>query len=62
MNKQVMAMYLDPDGMPRAYAWGDISALKDIILCAGDMLNEYIKKPSRPEKHEFTLQLEIIKE
>ncbi len=64
MELQVMAMYCDLDDLPRAYAYGDISELRAVILHARKMLVNYLsgKGYNQHDINEYSLQLETIEQ
>jgi hypothetical protein len=61
---EMMALYLDEDGLPRAHAVGYIETnteLDDLKSVAVNMLDKYIEsKPYLINKSDYTLSIEIV--
>ena len=63
----LMASWLDPEGMPRAYAIGDIDNYddyKDLESVADNMLDKYLSSGKLSvaglTKDDFTFQLSVL--
>ena len=60
---EIIALYLDEDGLPRAHAVGLVEKnedLDEIKLVARDMLHRYIQGPYPLNKDDFILSIEIV--
>ena len=61
---EVMALYLDSEGLPRAHAVGYIETNEDmdnLKSVASDMLDKYIEGKSYSiDRNDYTLTIEIV--
>jgi hypothetical protein len=63
----MMITWLDPDGLPRAYATGDVESYDDYLILqsvSDDMLNKYLSSGklsvSGLTRDDFTFQVSVL--
>jgi hypothetical protein len=59
MNSEIIVQWFDPDGLPRAYATGDIENLNDVVLYSIHMLKAYCDNTISNEKNMFEYTMKM---